>query len=34
MARLGEYMKANTGEYQAVKEKANRENPWFIPGFI
>jgi hypothetical protein len=34
MARLGDHLDENTGEYQAVKEKANRENPWFIPEFI
>ena len=34
MAKLGEYLNQNTDEYQAIKEKANRENPWFIPEFI
>lgn len=34
MAKLGEYVNENTDEYQAVKEKANRENPWFIATFI
>lgn len=34
MTKLGEYLNQNTDEYQAAKEKANRENPWFIPEFI
>jgi hypothetical protein len=34
MAKLADYLKENTDEYQAVKERAHRENPWFIPGFI
>jgi len=34
MTKLGDYLKQNTDEYQAVKESANRENAWFIPEFI
>jgi hypothetical protein len=34
MTKLGDYLDENTDEYQAAKEKANRENPWFIPEFI
>ena len=34
MSKLGDYLNENNDEYQAVKEKANRENPWFIPEFI
>ncbi len=34
LTKLGDYLKQNTDEYQAVKERANRENPWFIPEFI
>lgn len=34
MAKLGDYLKENTDEYQAVKQRASRENPWFIPEFI
>lgn len=34
MTKLGDHLKQNTGEYQAAKEKATRENPWFIPTFI
>jgi hypothetical protein len=34
MAKLGDYLTENTDEYQAVKERANRENAWFIPEFI
>jgi hypothetical protein len=34
MAKLGDYLDENTDEYQAVKERAARENPWFIPEFI
>ncbi len=31
---LGEYIKNNEPEWQIVKEKANRLNPWFVPEFI
>ncbi len=34
LTKLGDYIKQNTDEYQAVKERANRENQWFIPEFI
>ncbi|GAC1438755.1 MAG: acyl-CoA reductase [Sediminibacterium sp.] len=34
MARLGEYMLADSDEWNAVQERAYRENPWFIPEFI
>ncbi len=34
LSKLGDYLKQNTDEYQAVKEKANRENAWFIHEFI
>jgi hypothetical protein len=34
MSKLGEYLNENTDEYQAIKENANRANPWFIPEFI
>jgi hypothetical protein len=34
MTKLGDYLKQNTDEYQAIKERANRENAWFIPEFI
>jgi hypothetical protein len=34
VSKLGKYMLANTDKYQSVKEKANRDNPWFIPEFI
>jgi hypothetical protein len=34
MAKLGDYLKENTDEYQAIKQRAGRENPWFIPEFI
>lgn len=34
LAKLGEYLKENTDEYQSEKEKASRENPWFTPAFI
>lgn len=34
LTKLGDYLHQNTDEYQAVKEKAHRANPWFIPEFI
>ena len=34
MIRLGEYMRDNSEEWQAVKERASRENSWFVPEFI
>ncbi|MDB5231707.1 MAG: acyl-CoA reductase [Chitinophagaceae bacterium] len=34
LAKLGEYMKSNSAEWQEIKQKASRENPWFIPAFI
>ncbi|MEO6583927.1 MAG: acyl-CoA reductase [Ferruginibacter sp.] len=34
MARLGEYLKENTPNWQATKEKAFQHNAWFITDFI
>jgi hypothetical protein len=34
MARLGEYMGGNDENWLAAKERAGRENPWFLPEFI
>jgi hypothetical protein len=34
LSRLGEYIKSNQSEWQNAKERAARENPWFIPEFI
>lgn len=34
LAKLGDYLNENSDEYQAVKEKAQRENAWFTQGFI
>ncbi|MDQ6814400.1 MAG: acyl-CoA reductase [Bacteroidota bacterium] len=34
LIRLGYYLKSNCQEWQDVKEKARRENPWFAPEFI
>jgi Acyl-CoA reductase (LuxC) len=34
MARLCEYMQNGNNEFELIKEKAYRENPWFIPEFI
>jgi hypothetical protein len=34
MGRLGTYMKGNDEEWEAIKERAFRENQWFIPAFI
>ena len=33
-AKLGNYLLQNNEEWQAVKQRAYRENPWFIPEFI
>lgn len=32
--RLGEYIELNDMTWQQAKEKATRDNPWFIPEFI
>lgn len=34
MGRLGQYMLGNEEEWEAIKERAYRENQWFIPEFI
>ncbi len=34
IVRLGEFMQSNDDEWQLIKEKASRENPWFMPDFI
>ncbi len=34
MARLGEYMLGNNADWQEIKDRAYRENQWFIPEFI
>src|SRR5690606_14413150 len=34
LSRLGEYLKNDAGEWQAAKERASRENSWFIPEFL
>ena len=34
LVQLGNYMLSNDEEWQQVKEKAYRENQWFIPEFI
>jgi hypothetical protein len=34
LVRLGHYMTANNEEWQQAKEKAFRQNNWFIPEFI
>jgi len=34
MARLGQYMSGEEAEWLAVRERAFRENQWFIPEFI
>jgi len=33
-AKLGNYLLQNNEQWQAVKQQAYRENPWFIPEFI
>ncbi|OIR14339.1 acyl-CoA reductase (LuxC) [mine drainage metagenome] len=32
--RLGQYMQSSDAEWQAIKERASRENPWFVTEFI
>jgi hypothetical protein len=34
LVQLGIYMQNNGHEWQEVKERANRANPWFVPEFI
>lgn len=34
MARLGAYFQDNNSDWQAAKEQAYRQNPWFIPEYI
>jgi hypothetical protein len=34
LSKLGEYLSGNDSEWADVKEKAFRENQWFIPAFI
>jgi Acyl-CoA reductase (LuxC) len=34
LVRLGEYILSNDTQWQEAKEKASRENGWFIPEFI
>jgi hypothetical protein len=34
LSRLGDYMLSDDENWQRAKEKAGRENSWFIPEFI
>lgn len=34
LGRLGQYILSNDEQWQRAKERAYRENPWFIPAFI
>ncbi len=34
LSRLGEYIQSDNNEWQQAKEKASRENGWFIPEFV
>jgi hypothetical protein len=34
MARLGKYMLGDDPDWLAARERASRENPWFVPEFI
>ncbi len=34
LAQLGAYIQNNGEEWQIIKERANRQNPWFVPEFI
>jgi len=34
LVKIGDYMQNNGQEWMAVKEQANRANPWFMPEFI
>jgi hypothetical protein len=34
MGRLGQYMLGDSPDWAAAKERAYRENPWFVPEFV
>jgi hypothetical protein len=34
LVKLGGYMSGDSEEWIAAKERASRENPWFIPQFV
>ena len=34
LIRLGQYILSDTEEWIAAKERASRENGWFVPEFI
>lgn len=34
LEKLGQYLITNNDEWQSIKERAQRENPWFTPEFI
>lgn len=34
LVRLGQYILSDNGQWVDIKEKASRENGWFVPGFI
>jgi hypothetical protein len=34
MGRLGQYMLGDSPDWLAIKERAYRENPWFVPEFV
>ena len=34
LSRLGEYMRSSDETWLAAKERASRENNWFIPAFV
>ncbi|MEO8174701.1 MAG: acyl-CoA reductase [Sediminibacterium sp.] len=34
LGRLGQYMLGEAEDWQAIKERAYRENPWFAPEFV
>lgn len=34
LLHLGKYLQSNDAQLEEIKQKANRENPWFVPEFI
>ena len=34
LSRLGEYMLSDSETWKGIRERASRENSWFLPEFI
>lgn len=34
LLHLGKYLQSNDAQLEEIKQKANRQNPWFVPEFI